>query len=297
MAPLATAFPVLYTFTHAPSYSSQLSSSPSVDASSPARNQENDPPSSLAKPKKRVNFSLSPIAMDASSPKTPKSAAPVYRKSILKSRPSLSNSSPATSSPAVSFGLESYPSFTAMLETMCAALEANDNHTKLDVYLNLNNALRGLKAYPDSGFLLSKVTALVTYVRRDIEFPSDSLEGCESRVMIQALKFFSFLVSLDQVVHLIDTQTVSWILNLSMSAIENPDIKKVCGSGFYNSIFSPNVCRTCFSATFPSWRRKDLPDFLIMNYLIEFLMSSCVYTVALEVLRANVIRIAARSLR
>ncbi|KAK9328649.1 Rap1-interacting factor 1 N terminal-domain-containing protein [Lipomyces starkeyi] len=226
MAPLATALPVLYTFTHAPSYSSQLSSSPSVDVSSPTRNQENDPPSSLAKPKKRVNFSLSPVTMDASSPKTPKNAAPVHRKSILKSRPSLSNSSLATSSPAVSFGLESYPSFTAMLETMCAALEANDNHTKLDVYLNLNNALRGLKAYPDSGFLLSKVTALVTYIRRDIEFPSDSLEGCESRVMIQALKFFSFLVSLDQVVHLIDTQTVSWILNLSISAIENPDIKK-----------------------------------------------------------------------
>ncbi|KAK9371883.1 Rap1-interacting factor 1 N terminal-domain-containing protein [Lipomyces chichibuensis] len=221
MAPLATALPVLYTFTHAPSYSSHLSFSPSVDASSPARNQENETPSSLVKPKKRVNFSLSPITMDASSPKTPKSAAPVHCKSILKSR-----LSPSNSSPAVSFGLESYPSFTAMLETMCAALEANDNHTKLDVYLNLNNALRGLKAYPDSGFLLSKITALVTYIRRDIEFPSDILERCESRVKIQALKFFSFLVSLDAVVHLIDTQTVSWILAFSISAIEDPDIKK-----------------------------------------------------------------------
>ncbi|KAK9365142.1 Rap1-interacting factor 1 N terminal-domain-containing protein [Lipomyces kononenkoae] len=226
MSTLAPALPALYTFTHDRSYSSHSSSSPSVDSSSPVPSQENDsiPPS--AKPKKRVNFSLSPVTMNTSSPRTPKSAGAIHCKSILKSRSSLPNSSPTAPSPTVSFGLESYPSFTVMLETMCAALAANDNHTKLDVYLNLNNAFRGLKSYPDSGFLLSKVTALVAYIRRDIEFPSDSLEGCESRVTIQALKFFSYIVSLDQVVHLIDTQTVSWILNFSIVAIEDPDIKK-----------------------------------------------------------------------
>ncbi|KAK9246865.1 Rap1-interacting factor 1 N terminal-domain-containing protein [Lipomyces tetrasporus] len=226
MAHLATALPALYTFTHTPTHSPHSSSSPSVDTSSPAPNQENEVPSSTIKPKKRVNFSLSPVTVDVSSPKTPTSTKPIRRKSILKSRPSLTNSSPVTSSPAVSFGLESYPSFTAMLEMMCDALEANDNHTKLDVYLNLNNALRGLKAYPDSEFLLNKIAALVTYIRRDIEFPSDCLDGCESRVMIQALKFFSFLASVDQLVHLIDTQTASWILNLSLSAIENRDLRK-----------------------------------------------------------------------
>ncbi|KAK9240486.1 Rap1-interacting factor 1 N terminal-domain-containing protein [Lipomyces kononenkoae] len=226
MSTLAPTLPVLYTFTHERSYSTHSSSSPSVDSSSPVANQENDPIRSSTKPKKRVNFSLSPVTMNTTSPRTPKIAGAIHCKSILKSRPPLPNSSPSASSLAVSFGLETYPSFTAMLETMCAALEANDNHTKLDVYLNLNSALRGLKSYPDSGCLLNKITVLATYIRRDIEFPSDSLEGCESRVMIQALKFFTLLVSLDQVVHLIDPETISWILNLSISAIEDPYIKK-----------------------------------------------------------------------
>ncbi|KAK9319986.1 Rap1-interacting factor 1 N terminal-domain-containing protein [Lipomyces orientalis] len=219
MAHLGAALPALHNFTQTPTYCPHSSSSPSIDTSSPAPNQENELPSSTIKPKKRVNFSLSPVTVDVSSPRTPTSTKLVHRKSILKSRPSLTNSSSVTSSSAVSFGLESYPSFTAMPETMCDALEANDNHMKLDVYLNLNNALRGLKAYPDSEFLLNKIAALVTYIRRDIEFPSDCLVGCESR-------FFSFLASVDQLVHLVDPQTASWILHLSVSAIENRDLKK-----------------------------------------------------------------------
>ncbi|KAK9468678.1 Rap1-interacting factor 1 N terminal-domain-containing protein [Lipomyces arxii] len=207
-------------------YNNYDDSSSNCPTSSPRPIDHDDLPLSPPKPRKRVNFSLSPATITdlSSSPKGPTST-PVRQKSILKASTLTQVPSPKGSS-QISFGLDAYCSFTAMLHAMCAALGADDKHTKLDIYLTLNSAIRGLKAYPDSNVLVEKTPLLVNYIKRDIEFPSDSLDGCESRVMIQAFKLFSFLCSNGQVVHVVDASVAAWILNKSVSAIENPEIKK-----------------------------------------------------------------------
>ncbi|KAK9453033.1 Rap1-interacting factor 1 N terminal-domain-containing protein [Dipodascopsis uninucleata] len=222
------------------------------------RNQENNPPSSpLVKIKKRVNFSDSPFVPAFSSPVANNGSSPFKgggtpTRSILKSRSTAGNSLGTidSTSTAVSFDLASYPSFSAMLQTMCVALSANDSSTKLDIYVTLNQILRAYKSYPDANSLVEKIPTLVSYVKRDIEFPMDRLDGCGSRVMNQALKLMAFLASIDPFINVIDSDIASWLLTFSVNAIESSDIKKgllLCHLSFLSSqrfpsrIFTPDL--------------------------------------------------------
>ncbi|KAK9475543.1 uncharacterized protein V1510DRAFT_409566 [Dipodascopsis tothii] len=90
------------------------------------------------------------------------------------------NSRPVDS---LSFALSAYPSFTAMLQTMCEALASNDLTNKLNIYLTLNCIVRTYRSYPDADILLEKVHNLVSSIKRDVEAPTLNLSNKHDSVM------------------------------------------------------------------------------------------------------------------
>ncbi|KAK9448036.1 Rap1-interacting factor 1 N terminal-domain-containing protein [Limtongia smithiae] len=210
-----------------------------------------DLPSSPPKSaQKRVNFSLSPVNIDlTATPKTPNSGTPTRRRSILKTRITLSTASPlvtaAAASPSVSLDLDAYPSFLVFLESMCAALFSDDTQTKIDVYQTLTSAIRGFKMQPNSHALLEHIATIVSCIKRDLENPVEDKDGTDSRIVVHAMRLFSALAMNESVAACIDPLIASAILNMSVTAIEDPEIKK-----------SLLVCHLAFIGThkFPSPR-------------------------------------------
>ncbi|KAK9478591.1 Rap1-interacting factor 1 N terminal-domain-containing protein [Lipomyces japonicus] len=228
------AHPVMHTFIHARTSSPQsdLSNSPSNLLVEPERGSLCSP---NRKSKKKVNFIDSPVLVPdlqpLSSPRHNETSSPA-KKSILKSRPAPIDLS-SDDGPQFSLDLSTYASFSQLLHSVISALSMNDSLTKMDAYLTLNNAVRQTTSIADANLLRDVLPILLRHIQRDILFPNDVIEGCESRVSTQALKLFSLLSSSDMFVEMIDCNIADLILNISVDAIESATVKK---SNFVNHL-------------------------------------------------------------
>ncbi|KAK9461470.1 Rap1-interacting factor 1 N terminal-domain-containing protein [Lipomyces oligophaga] len=183
-------------------------------------------PSRSKPPKKRVNFAseLTNTDSDSSPSRFPNSK--LVGKSILKKRLEVPIRESLSTRNPIAFELNAYPSFTDLLMTMCDALKSQDPSTKVDIYRTLTSALRGFRSYPDSNAVHQNLPLLITYIKNDIENPIDKVPGCDSRIMIHAIRLITQIASLESLASAIEPNDGSWLLERAISTCEDPSTKK-----------------------------------------------------------------------
>lgn len=150
-------------------------------------------------------------------------------KSILKAYdPSVLSSDSSDEDPSSApISSRTFPSLSAMLESVIQQLAGGPRSSKMDAYLATSNALKSSEPALDVDALGSKIPLLEDFIRRDVVALNPSTGSTDVKLAVQSLRLTSILLStFDKPAHRFTNDFLGYLIDRSIYIISTPGLPK-----------------------------------------------------------------------